>query len=99
MAVIYIKDFVGDNDFLGSRKDGAKIRKQIENYLKVEENVTMNFAHIRSITQSFADEIVGILVRTYGFDFVKKRLKIVNYNDDIKNTFNYVALYSKKMGA
>ena len=97
MAVIRIKDFIGNSSFAGSRISGEKIRnlivKEIE---KSEDGVTLDFALIEMITQSFGDEILGILTRMEGIDYIRKNIRLVNNTDDIKDILNYVIKYSKK---
>ena len=73
-----------------------KVRKDIE--LKIQDGigVTLDFSQINMITQSFGDEIVGILTRINGIEFIKTNIRLVNYNKDIKNILNYVVKYSNK---
>ena len=99
MGVIRIIDASNGIDFIGSRQTGEKIRKNMELFFDKKESVTLDFVNVRSITQSFTDEVIGIFVRAYGIDFIKKNVRIVNYNEDIRQTFNYVASYSKRMSA
>jgi len=94
MAVIRIQNFI-ESDFAGSRQSGEKIRKEIEKKLS-KDGVTLDFGGINMITQSFGDEIIGIMTRINGVDFIKNNIRLVNYNDDIKNVLNYVVGYSKK---
>ncbi len=97
MAVIRIKDFIGNSSFAGSRISGEKIRdlivKEIE---KSEDGVTLDFALIEMITQSFGDEILGILTRMEGIDYIRKNIRLVNNTNDIKDILNYVVKYSNK---
>ena len=96
MAVVRISDFIENSDFAGSRKSGEKVREDIEQKLKDNTGVTLDFVHINMITQSFGDEIIGILTRIHGVDFIKKNIRLHNYNDEIKNILNYVVKYSNK---
>jgi len=97
MAVVRIVDFIENSDFAGSRKSGEQIREDIEVKLQDDTGVTLDFAQINMITQSFGDEIVGILTRINGIEFIKKNIRLVNYNDDIKSILNYVIKYSNKI--
>jgi len=97
MAVVRIVDFIENSDFSGSRKSGEQIREDIEVKLQDDTGVTLDFAQINMITQSFGDEIVGILTRINGIEFIKKNIRLVNYNDDIKSILNYVIKYSNKI--
>lgn len=96
MAVVRISDFIEDSDFAGSRKSGEKVREDIEFKLQDGTGITLDFAQINMITQSFGDEILGILTRMKGVEFIKENIRLVNYNDDIKNILNYVVKYSNK---
>lgn len=48
------------------------------------------------ITQSFADEIIGILVRLNGAKYVATNIRLVNANKDIIETINFVIKYSAR---
>jgi hypothetical protein len=88
--------FTQGNDFGGSRKNGEKIREEIISKLKKENGIMLDFTDISIITQSFADEIIGILTRINGVTFIKENIKINNANTQIKSMLNYVVKYSKK---
>lgn len=95
--IIRLKDIFVDCDSLGLRESGLLIRQIIEENLKFNDYVTIDFEGIWLITQGFADEIIGVIVRNKGVDFVKNKIKVVNANDFIRNTLNWVVSYSKKM--
>jgi hypothetical protein len=96
MAVVRIKDFIQNSDFAGSRQNGTKVRENISEKLKEGSGVTLDFVGINLITQSFGDEVVGILTRTHGIEFIKNNLRIHNSNDEIKSVLNYVVKYSQR---
>lgn len=96
MAVILIQMFTQNNDFGGSRENGEKVRHEIIEKLKDKSGITLDFTGISLITQSFADEVVGILTRMYGIAFIKENIRINNANEEIKGMLNYVVKYSKK---
>ena len=48
------------------------------------------------ITQSFADEIIGILVRVNGAKFVGENIRLINANKEIIDTINFVIKYSSR---
>lgn len=95
MSVIRIKNFI-EADFAGTRETGEKIRLNIEKELPLNEGVTLDFALIEMITQSFADEIIGILVRLNGAKYVATNIRLVNANKDIIETINFVIKYSAR---
>ena len=94
--VISIKNEIGGLDFAGSRGSGELVREKMKPALDDGVDVTLDFTGIESITQSFADEIVGIFVRAFGIDYIKDSLRLNNANDSIKKTLNFVISYSKK---
>ncbi len=96
MAVVRIQDFLDDGNFAGSRESGLKVRTDIERKLVDQKGITLDFAGIDMITQSFGDEILGILTRNKGIDFIKENIRLVNHNDDIREILNYVVKYSQK---
>jgi hypothetical protein len=97
--VVNIKHEIGGFSFAGSRGSGEKIRELIKPILDENEKVTLDFVGIDMITQSFADEIFGILVRSFGIDYIKNKLLMVNYNDDVRQIVNAVISYSRKRTA
>jgi hypothetical protein len=94
--VINIKNEIGGFDFAGSRGSAEKIREKIKPFLDKKESVTLDFIGIDNITQSFADEIFGIFIRSFGIEYIRKKLLIVNYNEGIRSTINFVIKYSKE---
>jgi len=83
-------------DFIGSRNAGEVIREKMDNIITNKQVVILDFDGILSITQSFADEIVGIYVRAFGVKYIKENIEVINANDDIKVLLNFVVKYSKK---
>lgn len=94
--VIKIKKIVGNQSFCGTRALGELVRVEIQKALDSGHTVVLDFEGISGITQGFGDEIVGIFVRAYGPEFVKKRFKFENYNEKVKGIINAVYSYSKK---
>ncbi len=97
--VINIKREIGGFDFAGSRGSAEKIREKIKPSLDKGSSVTLDFVGVENITQSFADEIFGIFVRAFGVDYIKGKLLIVNANEGIRSTINFVISYSRKRTA
>ena len=96
MKIINVKSFFNGTDMLSTRESGAILRDKIREYLKKDSQVILDFKGINMITQSFADEIVGVFIREKGLDFVKNRIKIKNANDLVKVVIKFVISYSKK---
>lgn len=96
-VVIKIKDMFPDVTFIGTRPSGEKVRELMEKIIFDEDStVILDFDGIEGITQSFGDEIIGIFTRYHGRDFIKQKIKAVNYNGEIKEVLNWVVDYSNK---
>lgn len=84
-------------NLLGSRQTAETIREIILQHIQKGEKITLDFENISLITQGFADELIGILVRAFGIEFVKSNIKIVNATENIRKMLNTVAHYSKNL--
>lgn len=94
---IIIKDIAGEFYMLGNRYTGELIRERIKNEIDNGNIVILNFDGISGITQGFGDEIIGILVRAFGPDYIKGKVKLKNETPLIKSILNWVYKYSKRM--
>lgn len=68
--------------FLASRKSAASLRANIEAELR-SGTVVMNLAGVESLSESFADELFGVLAQEYSFEGLFSRLKIVDASDSV----------------
>lgn len=75
--------------FLGSRYLARVLRKELERLLACAEEVVLDFAGMKSATQSFIDELVGVIVLSHGPDIVR-RLVFKGCADDIKQILSFV---------
>jgi hypothetical protein len=97
-VVIKLKELFPDCRSLTLREIGFEVREIMNEILsKHNGKVVLDFDGIEIITQGFGDEIVGVFVRKNGLDFVKNKIKVVNANNFIRGTLNWVVSYSKKM--
>jgi hypothetical protein len=101
-VVIKIKELfpeLSDLDSLTSRESGLRVRMEIEKILSENEDAItiLDFNGIELITQGFGDEIIGVLIRRKGLDFVKEKIQIINACNFVRGTLNWVVSYSKKM--
>jgi len=96
-AVIKLKELFPGLDSLTARETGVIVRKMMEEILEKNVKIILDFEGIELITQGFGDEIIGVFVRKNGVDFVKNKIKVINANDFIRGTLNWVVSYSKKM--
>ena len=96
MVVVRIKDYVEGAKTLSSRQIGRKIRNIVEKFLEDNDTVVIDFNGIELISQSFGDEILGVLIRERGINNVKGRVKIANAAPVIKSVMSFVISYSKE---
>ncbi|GAC1030272.1 hypothetical protein thsps21_10990 [Pseudomonas sp. No.21] len=73
---------LGHSD-LASRNLASKERSALYHKLKDHGQVVIDLTGVESISESFADELFGVLVLEKGFDFVIKHIKIINAADDV----------------
>lgn len=98
--VINIKNETGGFEFVGSRGAGEIIRNKMKKELdKKDGKVTLDFIGIEQVTQSFVDEFFGIFIRSFGIEYIRGRVLLVNETQGIKDTINFVIKYSKKKTA
>lgn len=75
--------------FLGSRFRARELREELEQLLARADEVVLDFTGMKSITQSFVDELVGVLVLQHGPDVVQ-RLVFRSCSEDIKEILSFV---------
>ena len=68
---------------LGTRDDARQIRKNI---LESNETVILDFENISIISNSFADELLGIIVRDFGITTLKEKVLFKNTNKEVQMT-------------
>lgn len=94
--VINVKNETGGFDFIGSRGAGEIIREKMKPELDAQKEITLDFAGVNQVTQSFIDEFFGIFIRVFGIEYIRGKVKLVNTTDGIKDTINFVIKYSKE---
>lgn len=97
--VINVKNETGGFEIIGSRGAGEIIRKKLKPILDKKEEVTLDFAGVDQVTQSFIDEFFGIFIRSFGIGYIRQKIKLVNATQGIKDTINFVIMYSKEKSA
>ncbi len=75
--------------FLGSRFRARELREEVERLLASADEVVLDFTGMKSATQSFVDELVGVLVLKHGPDIVQ-RLVFKGCAEDIKEILGFV---------
>lgn len=76
-------------DFLGSRFRGRELREELEGLLSSADEVVLDFTGMVSATQSFIDELIGVLILKHGPDVVS-RLVFKGCSDDIREIIRFV---------
>jgi hypothetical protein len=81
-----IVDLHSKESGVGTRKSGEKIRIELINiYNQSSKNITLNFANIKIISSSFADELIGKLVSEFGFYGFNNIFKLKNMNTNVQS--------------
>ncbi len=68
---------------LGSRNGGARVRRQLENLLREEDHVVLDFRGVSVISSSFADEVFGRLFVDLGPRAFMSRIVLRNVDPTI----------------
>jgi len=76
--------------FHGSRASGQLLRLALEEALQSEDHVTLDFTGVGIVTQSFIDEVVGVLILEYGPEILQ-RLSFKSCNEDVQAVIRFVA--------
>jgi len=75
--------------FIGSRFRARELREEVERLLARADEVLLDFTGMKSLTQSFIDELVGVLVLKHGPD-IAQRLVFKGCAEDIKEILGFV---------
>ena len=97
--VINVKQESGGFERIGSRGAGEKIREKMKPVLDEKGKITLDFAGVEQVTQSFIDEFFGIFIRAFGIEYIRGKVRLVNASQGIKDTINFVIKYSKERSA
>lgn len=74
--------------FLASRSNAAQMRQEIERLLHTHGSVTVDFSGV-GVTQSFTDELVGVLAYKYGLPGLR-RITFKGCTEEHKQILNFV---------
>lgn len=88
MTVISLKDYAAGGRLLGTREIALPIRDLVDAELQGEGSVVLDFGSTNP-TQSFVDELVGVLVIEHGPE-VLGRLVMRNCSEDTKAILHFV---------
>jgi hypothetical protein len=70
---------IADTD-LASRQAAAVLRAQIEGYVAAGEKVSIDLGGVFSISESYADELFGVLALRYGLGWLSDNVAFHNQN-------------------
>jgi hypothetical protein len=84
-------------DFLGLRVEAEIVREKMEEIIMKNGKVAvLDFEGVRGITHSFGDELVGIFTRAFGKEWIKRNVRVINANENVRSILNLsVKLASK----
>ncbi len=85
--VIKLRDLF-ECDFLGLRVEGEVVREKMEEIIMNGKVAVLDFEGIRGITHTFADEIVGIFTRAFGKEWLKRNVRVINANENVRFILN-----------
>jgi hypothetical protein len=74
---------------VGARATAVPLREQVEEILSHGAEVTFDFSFVQA-TQSFIDELIGVLILRHGPDILS-RLVFKSCSDDVRAVIEFVA--------
>ena len=83
---------------IGSRHGGRRIRQVIENLLRDQATVSIDFNGVGVISSSFADEVFGRLFVSLGPRGFMRRIEIVNASPTVEGLIDRAILQRTKLG-
>lgn len=89
MTTIY--SVPGESD-LASRTSAARLRSSFEECLAAS-TVRLDLTGVLSISESYADELFGVLVHQYGLEWVFSRLQVVGASPPVVRTIRTAIRY------
>lgn len=66
------------NSDLASRQAAAELRAKVESQVKAGKNVAIDFSNVFSVSESFADELFGVLVLRQGLSWLSENVSILH---------------------
>lgn len=71
---------------LSSRSRGVELRSQIELECLAGSIVILDFQGVRTVSESFADEVFGILAVKHGEEWLRTRLSFKNASSTVRRS-------------
>lgn len=79
-----IKEMYGTD--LSSTKKASELRQSILEEISLGFNVELDFKDVRNITNGWARNVIGLIAKEHGEDFVKNHILINNMNKRVRET-------------
>ena len=79
-----IKDMYGTD--LSSTKKAFELHQSILEEINLGFNVELDFRGVRSITNGWARNAVGLIAKTKGQNFIKNHILMINMSSSVKTT-------------
>jgi hypothetical protein len=79
-----IKDMYGSD--LSSIKKASELRKSILEEIGIGFNVELDFKDVRSVTNGWARNAIGVIAKKEGEDFIKYHILISNMGKGVRKT-------------
>lgn len=77
-----IKEWFGTD--LSSTKLASSLRKNIEEDVELNFNVELDFKGVRSVTNGWARNLIGKLIKDNGEDYFKNHIALSNMNKNVR---------------
>lgn len=71
---------------LATRKSAIPYRDRIISAIEGNLSIVINLSQTEGMSTSFADECIGILVKIYGWNTVKEKIRISGGNSSVAKT-------------
>ena len=68
---------------LASRRTAAVKRYQLVSQVQQGNQVTLDLSEVQSISESYADELFGVLVAQQGFEWVQQHVSIIDVAEHV----------------
>jgi STAS-like domain of unknown function (DUF4325) len=72
--------------YLSSRPTGARLRMQIESSVKAGQVVSIDLTNVESMSESFADEALALLVVEFGSEWFKKSIRLEGAKPHVRDS-------------
>lgn len=86
---LYIKKVAGTD--IVSRAHGERIRKYIEQLLKIKDRITIDFSNLSVASPSFIDEAFAKFLLKYSLEELKEKLLFINMTEFDRALLNDLA--------